>query len=91
MKRRKVLKVAKKKKRSEEETSDQEDGQTPEAVNSDVCGSMMDYSTHSSSGDVLNTPFYQQFNPNGYKDSQEAARDLLRMLVYPLTLEKFHR
>ena len=40
---------------------------------------------------TLDTPFYSQFNPESYSDSCEAAKDLFRMLINPLPIDKFFR
>ena len=39
----------------------------------------------------LDLPFHSQFNPDDHQDSQVAARELFRLLISPLSMEKFYR
>ena len=39
----------------------------------------------------LDLPFHSQFNPDNHQDSRVAARELFRLLISPLSVEKFYR
>lgn len=38
----------------------------------------------------LNVPFLEQFCPESYQDSREAARELFKLLISPVDIDQFY-
>ena len=45
----------------------------------------------SGEGGRLAVPFFCQFDPDSYKDSRVAGRELFQMVISPMSLERFYR
>ena len=39
----------------------------------------------------LNIPFLEQFCPESYQDSREAARELFKLLISPVDIDQFYK
>lgn len=106
-KKRKAIKVPVKRKRQSSSPMEEEQGEDVEEEEEEeeeevkekgkkVRGHKREYEAHNISMSVegtadKNQPFFTRFDPDSYTDSREAARDLLRMIISPLTIEKFNR
>lgn len=79
--------VRKKKVRASErdaaEDDNSEDGLTPASPE------QLELEVHSVDGREMTVPFYSQFDMDAHHDSRRAGRELFRLLVSPLPLDKF--